>query len=985
MSAALFRRKRTKQMPSSFDFGHANAGQRKAIETTEGPVLIIAAPGTGKTFTLVNRVVYLLSELQASPESIFVATFTDKAAKELITRISNALEERDLRVNVNDLYVGTFHSLALRIIKDNLDYTRLNTGFRVLDQFDQAYLVFQNFHRFTNIENIDVLLTQKSTWRKAQKICGWVNSLAEELITPEALAASESVEEQVLTRVYREYGDLLAEQNMLDFAGIQVEALRMLTHTPEVAKKYHRALSYLMVDEYQDTNYIQEQLVFALADSHNNICVVGDDDQGLYRFRGATIRNILQFADNFLEGECTVIKLEDNYRSTPGIVDFYNGWMDATDGAKFRFDWDNYRFDKKIVAAGQTEPASPSVIKIAGNDDPDDWHEQILEFIHALEESGKLTDYNQIAFLFKSVKNPKVKALSKYLEANGVSVYSPRSAMFFERGEVQLALGCLLLAFPNYIAAFDSDEYHWLNENYQKFIIDCIMRANEYLTAPDSVELRNWVRSHGIAHDSLTEPTDYTFSGFLYQLFAFEPFRSILSTPMDTGVTDLRPVRNLALLTQLVGKFEYLHNVMLFSPKQFHGKRQIDAMSERLFNLYFRLLWEGGIGEYEDDSEYAPSGCVSFMTIHQSKGMEFPIVITDSLDSVPRKQEDKLLTDIIEHHGHRPPFEPRETIKFFDFWRLYYTAFSRAQNLLVLTANESKSAPSQYFRQIYDTLPAWKSAAVDFGDYEFETVKDVNLKRSFSFTGDITVYETCAIQYKFFNDLAFQPVRVNAMLFGRLVHQTIEDVHKAALRGEEHLITPENIATWFEANYAYLSKAERVYLAEASRRIALKQVQRYVEKQNGRWDQIKEAEVDVSLVEPDYILDGTIDLIKGEDDTVEIVDFKTTKKPDLYSESELLEQYRRQLHVYAHLVAQRTGQRVSKMHLYYTGEDDGSPLITWNYSTTAVEGTIQAFDHVVHQILSKNYSTPADSLKTCQACDFNAYCAQSTFRAKENQ
>ncbi len=556
--------------------------------------------------------------------------------------------------------------------------------------------------------------------------------------------------------------------------------------------------------------------------------------------------------------------------------------------------------------------------------------------------------------------------------------------MFFERSEIKLALGCLLLAFPDYIAAFESDEYHWLNETYQQFIIDCIVRANEYLADPDTAQLRTWVRTRGIAHHSLKEPTDYTFSGLLYQLFAFEPFRSILSTPMDTGVRDLRPTRNLALLTQLVGKFEYLNKVMVLSPKQFKGKRQVDAMSERLFNLYFRLLWDGGIGEYEDDSEYAPSGCVSFMTIHQSKGMEFPIVITDSLSSVPRKQEDKLLTDILESCSHRPPFEPRETIKYFDFWRLYYTAFSRAQNLLVLTANESKSVPSKYFRRVYDDLPEWNSAAVSLDDYDFETVKDVSLKRSFSFTGDITVYETCSIQYKFFNDLAFQPVRVNAMLFGRLVHQTIEDIHKAALRGEEHLITPENIEAWFEANYANLSKAERVYLTEAPRQMAIKQVQRYASRQHGRWDQIREAEVDVSLVEPDYILDGTIDLIKGKDDTVEIVDFKTTKKPDLYTQSDLLERYRRQLHVYAHLVAERTGQRVSKMHLYYTGEDDGSPLITWNYTTTAVKGTIQEFDHVAHQILSKNYSTPAQSRKTCRECDFRAYCEQTTFRKKEN-
>lgn len=967
-----------------FDFGRANPAQRQAIETTEGPLLMIAAPGTGKTFTLVNRVVYLLSHKEAEPASIFIATFTEKAAKELVTRISNELDHRGIRVNVNDLYVGTFHSLALRFLKENLEYTRLKTGFKVLDQFDQAFLVFQNYHRFEHLNDVDVLLPQKSRWYKAQKICKWVNALAEELIEPAELLQDTTVETRTLGRIYEKYQELLAEENMLDFSGIQVEALRMLRDHEVVVAKYRDKLRYLMVDEYQDTNYVQEQLVFTLCGDHHNICVVGDDDQGLYRFRGATIRNILEFTDNFAPGECSVIHLEDNYRSTPGIVDFYTGWMDNTAGANFDFDWDSYRFDKSIRAAGQMEPASPSVIKVAGNDDEDEWHQQILSFIRGLEASRKLTDYNQIAFLFKSVKHPAVTKLADFLEENGISVYSPRSQMFFEREETQLALGCLLLTFPNYIQSLESDEYYWMNEDYQQFIISCIVRANDYLSDPDNQEIRNWVRSRGIAHNSLEEPTDYAFSGLLYQLFALEPFRSILSTPVDSGVTDLRPVRNLALLTQLVGKFEYLHGVMLLSPERFKGKRQIDAMSERLFNLYFRLLFDGGIGEYEDDSEYAPSGCVSFMTIHESKGMEFPIVIVDSLKSVPRKQEDAVLFDVVEKYGHRPPFEPREDIKYFDFWRLYYTAFSRAQNLLVLTANEDKSTPSKYFRDIYDPIPAWNGDDVTLSDYSFETVKDVNLKPSFSFTGDITVYETCSIQYKFFNDLEFQPVRVNAMLFGRLVHQTIEDIHKAVLRGDDQLVTSDNVAKWFEANYTYLSKAERVYLAEAPRRIALKQVQRYAAKYDGSWEHIKEAEVDVSLVKPDYILDGTIDLIRGENDTVEIVDFKTTKKPDIFAESELLERYRRQLHVYAHLVAERTGQKVSKMHLYYTSEDDGNPMISWDYTPTAIDGTVQAFDHVVHQILNKNYNTPATSLKTCRGCDFNRYCARATFKNKEN-
>ena len=961
-----------------FDFGDANAPQREAIKTTEGPLLIIAAPGTGKTFTLVNRVVYLLSVKAMEPEQIFVATFTEKAAKELVTRISNELSKRGISVNVNDLYVGTFHSLALRLIKENLEYTNLKTGFRILDEFDQAYTIYQNFYRFENIEGIETVLPQQSKWYKVQKICSWVSTLAEEWISIEDLRGNvTSPESKILAEIWQTYQDLINDNNMLDFSGIQVEALRMLEECPEVASKYHEQLRYLMVDEYQDTNYIQERLVFSLAGDRDNICVVGDDDQGLYRFRGATIRNILQFEENFPPHRCTVIRLQDNYRSTPGIVDFYNTWLSTTSGAKFAFDWDKYRFSKRVNAAGRSEPASPSVLKISGHDDTEEWHSQVLTFINTLKLSGKLKDLNQIAFLFRSVKDKRAAALASFLEENGIPVYSPRSAQFFDRDEIQLAIGCLALMFPDYIGAFESDEYFWLNENYQQYLIRCIVRANNYLAAPENQEMRGWARSRGLLHHALAEPTDYAFSGLLYQLFSFEPFSSYLSTPMDTGVTDLRPVRNLAALTQIIGKFEYLHKVMLLSPEQYRGKRQIDTVSEKLFNQYLRLLWEEGIGEYEDESEYAPSGCVSFLTIHQSKGMEFPIVIVDSLHTVPRKQEDKVMMDLVDRFGHRRPFEPRDQIKFFDFWRLYYTAFSRAQNLLVLTANEDKSVPSQYFRDVYQPLPSWDESGVKLEVMEFDTVKDVNIKHSFSFTGDITVYETCSRQYKFFNDLEFQPVRVNAMLFGRLVHETIEDIHKAALRGEEHLITKENIEKWFEANYTHLSKAERVYLAEAPRRIALKQVQRYARAQEGRWDVIQEAEVDVSLVKDDYILEGKIDLIRGDDGSVEIVDFKTTKKPDLFSESELLERYRRQLHIYAHIVHQRTGQRVSKMHLYYTSEENGNPLISWDYSPTAIEGTVQAFDGVVHRILKRDYSTPAESLKTCKSCDFNAYCGSA--------
>lgn len=140
-----------------FDFGHANEGQRRAIETTDGPVLITAGPGTGKTFTLVQRAIYLIQEKGVRPEEIMLATFTEKAAKELITRITNELAARGIVANINEMYIGTFHSLCLRIIKEHLEYTRLKKNFRTLDQFDQSYTVFQNIYRFRGIKNFDTV------------------------------------------------------------------------------------------------------------------------------------------------------------------------------------------------------------------------------------------------------------------------------------------------------------------------------------------------------------------------------------------------------------------------------------------------------------------------------------------------------------------------------------------------------------------------------------------------------------------------------------------------------------------------------------------------------------------------------------------------------------------------------------------------------------------------------------------------------------
>ena len=955
-----------------FDFGQANSEQIKAIQHTEGPVLIIAGPGTGKTFTLVKRVVYLISEKKVGPENILIATFTEKAAKELVTRISNELIKLEITVNVNELYIGTLHSICLRLIKENVEFTRLKKNYRLMDDFDQKYLIYRNHRSFDEIENIELISDTVKPWERAKQLSYYFNAVSEELVTAEDLKKDPDPAVQVLAKAYELYQALLADENAMDFSSIQVIAYNLLKENETVRQKVQEQLRYVMIDEYQDTNYVQEQLIFMIAERHRNICVVGDDDQGLYRFRGATIRNILEFPSKW-EG-CAQYSLVENYRSEKDIVKFYNEWMQDTEEGGF--EWKNFRYSKTIVPSKPHQVEGvPTVVRVSGQRAQQNWGDRIIDFIGKLKASGTITDYNQVAFLFRSVKNPRVKALADYLEQHGIPIYSPRSAMFFERDEIKLLIGTLLVVFPDYLKSLQTDKYA-PKEMVKYYTEQCLTAFTEYIKAHPDAPLMKWCAQKGMRHSDPNASFDYAFTGLVYEMLQFEPFLSIMQSDIS-GVVDSRAIRNIAAFTKLTTRYEFLHKINVFTATGL----QIDVT--QFFNRYLRFLYEGGIGEYEDDSEYAPSGCVSFMTIHQSKGMEFPVVVVGSLYASPQNNFKEVIQELEENVYARRPFEPYSFIKFYDFWRLYYTAFSRAQSLLVLTADETgkqkgRSEPSKYFRKYYDELPNYWDPAIDYGKIKCEPVKDVNIKQSYSFTSHIAVYENCSLQYKFFKDLGFVPVREGATMFGSLVHATIEDIHKAAMRGEAQTITTENVGTWFAENYETISKREHAYLSANVQAAALRQVLRYVDRQNGHWERIKDAEVEVSHVEPDYILSGKVDLIEGENGTLDIVDFKAEKKPDMERDKEQIQRYKRQLQIYAYIIEQKTGKPVDRLRLYYTGDDtDGVPEIVFKNEPAKVKETIGEFTDIVHKIQCRDYTTRSTSQTLCNNCDLRHFCKKN--------
>lgn len=943
-----------------------NKAQQEALNTLDGPVLIIAGPGSGKTFTLVERIVKLIQVKGIQPESILVVTFTEKAARELTTRISNRLLELKIDLNLNEMYLGTFHSICLRILEENQQYTRLKRSFTLYDEFDQQFLLYKKMKEFTEVENFHLLIKEEqSRWNQTSELLILLNKVTEEALTPEELKRAHDIEVAIIGECLEKYHQLLEENNALDFSTIQYETLRLLENHPTVLLELQQKLQYLMVDEYQDTNTIQERILKLLMGEVQNLCVVGDDDQGLYRFRGATIRNILEFPKNFNKNKCKQIQLTTNYRSHPDIVKFFGQWMQ-------RLEWgsgiNRFRYDKNIRAREDEFPEVPSVIKVTA-EGRENWYEENYRFLLSLKNNG-LKDWNQVAFLFRSVQSDRAVGLVNYLEEKGIPVYSPRSNQFFDRGEIKLLIGLFIFLFPQYFTI------RKCNENLKLAIWDyydqqCIPLIKEELQKPENQDLLKWAQERARTHYQLVENTDYAFTALFYQALQFPLFSKYFSDEALNGLDKGRAARNLSKFSSLLAKFEHLHYVTVIS-REFVDKNLTD-----LFNQYFRFLKDGGIGEYEDDSEYAPSGCVSFLTIHQSKGLEYPIVVTCSLEGVPRKSHTALDEILENNYFSKPPYEPFELTKNFDFWRLYYTAFSRAQNLLVLSAEFKKgagSSPSKYFKSVVDGLVNWKHPELDLSKIEFAQVKEMNFKREYAFTSHILLFEGCPEQYRFFKELEFHPIRAGAQIFGTLVHQTIEDIHKAVLRNEGHLVSHEQIQNWLNANYIYLSKKERQFLAPNTLKAIERHVVNYYDREKRQLDRLQEAEVEISLVKDQYILKGSIDLIRGENGTVEIIDFKSERKPDLENEKTRFETYQRQLQLYAHLLEEKTGQTVSRMHLYYTGETEGSPYVSFDKRDDQIEDTVKQFDQVVSRIEAKDYGMSCRPDKLCPNCDMRFYC-----------
>ncbi len=388
-----------------------NEQQKQGVFTTEGPVLLLAGAGSGKTRVLTHRIAYLIDEMGVQPYNIMAITFTNKAAGEMRERVDSIIGH-----GASQIWVSTFHSTCVRILRRYIDRLGFDNNFTIYDTDDQK----------TVMKDICKRLQIDTKMLKERTIMSAISSAKDELISPTEyqLQAMGDYNKSRIAQAYQEYQAALKKSNALDFDDLIVKTVELFKCCPDVLAGYQDRFRYIMVDEYQDTNTAQFELIRLLADQYRNLCVVGDDDQSIYKFRGANIRNILDYEKVY--PEATVIKLEQNYRSTQNVLDAANAVIKNNIGRKNKALWTQKGEGNKIhfkqfdTAYGEAEYIADDVAK---------------------KKREGIADYGDCAILYRT--NAQARMLEERFVVAGIPYDVVGGTNFYARKEIKDMLAYL--------------------------------------------------------------------------------------------------------------------------------------------------------------------------------------------------------------------------------------------------------------------------------------------------------------------------------------------------------------------------------------------------------------------------------------------------------------------------------------------------------------------------------------------------------------
>ena len=671
-----------------------NKPQKEAVFHTEGPLLILAGAGSGKTRVLTHGIAYLIEEKGVNPWNILAITFTNKAAEEMRQRVDSLVG-----IGAESIWVSTFHSMCVRILRRYIDRLGYDNRFTIYDTDDQKTLM-KEVCRKTDID------TKRF---KERMLLSVISSAKNEMILPEEfeLNAGGDFVQLKIAKVYKEYEAQMRANNALDFDDLLVKTVQLLETQPDVRENYQERFRYIMVDEYQDTNTVQFRLVSLLAGKYRNLCVVGDDDQSIYKFRGANIRNILDFEKEFSDAK--VIKLEQNYRSVGNVLEVANSVIRNNKGRKEKTLWtDNEKGEK---------------IRLRQFDTAYDEAQFIAEDIK--DETAQGANYSDHAVLYRT------NAQSRLLEEKFVAMNIPYKIVgginFYSRREIKDVL--------SYLKTIDNGK----DDLAVRRIIN-VPKRGIGLTTINRIQESAAARGIGF-YDALSAPD--LIPGIGRSASKLDSFAALIEyfkgRSEESGVTDL--------LTEVIEKTGYTESLEADDPEELEARVQnIDELvskaavyeescSDRgerptLSGFLEEVALVADIDSVAEDRDY-----VILMTLHSAKGLEFPHVYLAGM-------EDGLFPSYMSISGDDPEELEEER-------RLCYVGVTRAEEKLTLTCARMRLVRGErQYNSMSRFIKEMPSALIDTGKREGGFSQNVSLGEKRTYSSEVSGYKRSAYAQK---------------------------------------------------------------------------------------------------------------------------------------------------------------------------------------------------------------------------------------------
>ncbi|MDZ7335980.1 MAG: UvrD-helicase domain-containing protein [candidate division KSB1 bacterium] len=611
-----------------------NPAQRQAVENIDGPNLILAGAGSGKTRVLTYKIIYLIHKKKVSPENILAMTFTNKAANEMKSRV-----ESHLKATANGLWIGTFHSLFARILRRNCERLGYKSNFVIYDETDQLSLiksVIADLGLSSSPQISPALIRSKIKFLKNSNI------RAEEF-----KPLQENVFDELIYQIYRTYQERLLQSNAMDFEDLLMRSIDLFTFFPSVLQFYQQQFKYILVDEFQDTNRLQYELLKMLAKAHQNISVVGDDDQSIYRWRGAEIRNILDFKDDFKN--CSIFKLEQNYRSTSNILKVAYSIISHNQNRLEKQLWTDKEIGDRvtlILTSDATDEANIIVQKIK-----DEIKKNELSF-------------SDFAILYRT--NAQSRAFEEALKNNGINYTVVGGVRFYERKEIKDILAYLKLI----VNPYDSISLKRIINYPMRGIGEATIRKLEEYSRETNKSLFEALGDIDRI-DAIGNNTKESIRRF-YQLIR-----------KYNAIKDEKTLTPGELVAALVGELEII--VSLKQEGTFEAQNRIENIKEFIngINEFMANNPKSDLNHYLEnialisdvDNWDTTANSVSLLTLHSAKGLEFSVVFITGLEDglLPLSRQLSSQEDLEEER------------------RLFYVGITRAKKKLYLTAAANRT------------------------------------------------------------------------------------------------------------------------------------------------------------------------------------------------------------------------------------------------------------------------------------------------------